>query len=436
MAKNIITAAQRIEEKFGVKWQKVGSSVLKPPPSIPTGSLLLDEAIGDCKGYPEGAIIEAYGPQHSGKTLMGYLAISASQRAHPERDNLLIDAENQFRFQARWAEQVGVDVKNIHVSPVTSAEETFDIIEMAILGDVELNSEGFVKRVITPGNFGIIMVDSVTQLVPLEMIHKSMDQNKRMAALAAVMSVGLKKVVSAMSLTQSKTIIFFVNQTRMNPQAKFGANPEGRTGGTALAFYDTISFRVSKVFESEERDAKGKIFAHQCKLKIVKNKAGQLPANPLIFRLRYDGTGIDNDFELFNVGKLNGIISKAKPGWYNFYKLGTDELLDKTVENFKEEDFNEVMKKHPDVKSTIITLIREGKFYSNDAEVVEDPTEIDDANVVEKPTEQKADKILEPEDHVVEQKIIIERPQVEQPATIIAEEPGKRHYRKRAETSA
>jgi len=82
---NTLSAAERIEAKFGGKWGKVGSEILKPPASISTGSLLMDEAIGDCKGYPEGSIIEIYGPQHSGKTLMGYLALGSSQKKNPRK---------------------------------------------------------------------------------------------------------------------------------------------------------------------------------------------------------------------------------------------------------------------------------------------------------------------------------------------------------------
>ena len=125
----VMSASQRIEEKFGGKWQSAGKLILNVPPSIPTGSLLLDEAIGDCKGWPEGSIIEAYGPQHSGKTLMGYLTIAASQRKHPDRDHLIIDAENQFKFQAIWAQKLGVDVEKLYVKPVSSAQEAFVLME-------------------------------------------------------------------------------------------------------------------------------------------------------------------------------------------------------------------------------------------------------------------------------------------------------------------
>jgi len=383
MAKPTISAAERIEQKFGGKWEKAGASILKPPPAISTGSLLMDEAIGDCKGYPEGCVVEIYGPQHSGKTLMGYLAIAQSQKKNPTRDHLIIDAENQFKYQSRWAQQLGVNVPDLYVKPVISGEEAFDMIEMAILGDVQLNSDGEVEKVITPGNFGIIMVDSVSQLVPLEMIHKGMDESQRMASVAAMMSKGLKKVLSAMVTANSKTILIFINQTRMNPNAKFGANPESRTGGTALPFYNTISYRVSKIWKTEERDESGKIFAHQAKIKFDKNKAGGLPADPIVIRIRYDGTGIDQDGELMSVAELNGFVKKFKRGLYNFAKPGTDEVFDESIEHFKKEDFRDVIESNPHIKEVIYKFIKEGKFYS-DKEIVEDNPDVSESFVAKK----------------------------------------------------
>jgi len=388
MSKDIKTIAERIEEKFGGKWEKAGKSILQPPPSIPTGSILLDQAIGDCLGWPEGSILEFFGPQHSGKTLLGYLAIAASQSVHLDRDHMILDAENQFKFQARWAQQVGVNVADLYIQPTSSAEEAFDKLEMAILGDVELDKDGNVKRVVKAGNFGVILVDSVTQLTPLEMIHKSMDEKSRMAALAAVMSHGLKKVVSAMSTANSKTIIIFVNQTRANPNAMFG-NPETRTGGNALPFYDTIAVRVSKVKKSEERDEKGKIFAHQVKVKFEKNKAGQIPANPIIFRLRYDGTGIDNDYELCSVAEMNKLLQETKRGKCNFFKPGTDELLNDKIEDFKKEEFGTVIKANPQVKDMIMNFVKEGSFYASDA--IEEDNPDAEESIPEKQKDEKTE---------------------------------------------
>ena len=46
---------------------------------IPTGSLLLDAALG-VGGYPKGRIIEIYGPESSGKTTLALEAIAQVQK--------------------------------------------------------------------------------------------------------------------------------------------------------------------------------------------------------------------------------------------------------------------------------------------------------------------------------------------------------------------
>ena len=48
--------------------------------AIPSGSLLLDEALG-VGGYPKGRIIEIYGPESSGKTTLALHAIAECQKA-------------------------------------------------------------------------------------------------------------------------------------------------------------------------------------------------------------------------------------------------------------------------------------------------------------------------------------------------------------------
>ena len=393
----VMTAAERIEEEFGGSFKKLGADVLEPLPTISTGSLLLDEALNESKGYPEGCIVEIFGPQHSGKTLMGLLAIAECQRKHPDKPCLIIDAERQFLYQAKWAKQLGVKVEDLFHSTVTSAEEAFSKMEMAVLGKVQLDKDGKVKKVVEPGNFGIIMVDSVSQLVPLEEIHKRMDQSTRLASLAAAMGRGLRKVVSAQSLVDSKTTLIFINQTRANPNALF-SNPEVRTGGNALPFYDTIAFRVSKIKKSEERDERNQTISHRVKVKFEKNKTGTMPADAITFKIKYDGTGVDNDDELFTVAEMNGLIAKVKRGKYNFIKPDTKDddeptILNDSIDNFKINEFDSVLKEHPKMKDMILKFIRDGSFYIKDDSVEEDNPDVsEEQTLIKRKEEKKEDK--------------------------------------------
>ena len=59
--------------KLGDKANAAGIEV------IPSGSILLDEALG-IGGYPRGRVIEMYGPESSGKTTLALHAIAEAQK--------------------------------------------------------------------------------------------------------------------------------------------------------------------------------------------------------------------------------------------------------------------------------------------------------------------------------------------------------------------
>ena len=376
----IIGAASFIKKKFGRSIEPAGTKYDEVPKSISTGSRLLDNAIGACNGYPFGSCIEVFGWEGAGKTLMLYLAIAEAQRKYPDKPCVLIDAERQFRFQAAWARQVGVNVEKLIVLPCSTAEECFDMITALILGEHEVDKKtGEVVRVMNPGNYAIIGVDSVTQLVSLVDASKDMDESRQRGSQASAIGLGLKKVTSAMARSDvdSQTILFFINQLRKNPNTGFGKkNPDYRTGGNALPFYDTLALKVDRVWKSEERDDNGDIISHGVKIVFHKNKAGSMPEDAIVFTLMHDGSGVDNDREFFDVALLNGIlrefeveVTKGKDKGkfktrYNFFNPETDEKFDDSIKDFAmKKKFNEIVESRPDIKELIEECIKEKKIF-------------------------------------------------------------------------
>lgn len=78
---------------------------------IPSGSILLDEALG-VGGYPKGRIIEIYGPESSGKTTLALHAIAECQKAGGRA--AFIDAEHAI--DPVYAQNLGVKIDDLLLS--------------------------------------------------------------------------------------------------------------------------------------------------------------------------------------------------------------------------------------------------------------------------------------------------------------------------------
>jgi len=410
----IVSAAALIKSRFGRDIVFAGQKYTKLPKAISTGSILLDNALGPCKGYPFGSVIEVFGWEGAGKTLMLYLAIAEAQRKYPDRPCVLIDAERQFQFQAAWAAKVGVDITKLIVIPVSTAEEAFDIVHALILGDHEVDKKsGEVIKVIKPGNYAIIGFDSVTQLVSMTDATKEMGESRQRGTQAVAIGLGLKKVTSAMARSDvdSETILFFINQLRKNPNKMFG-NPEYRTGGNALPFYDTIAFKVAKVYDSEERDDNGEILSHGVKITFEKNKAGSMPEEAVCFTLMHDGTGVNNETELFDVAVMNGLVKEIqveKKGKviirFNVFDPETGDKMFDDVKDFSKRSFNQLLEDRPELKEKVMSFISDRKIFKKKDEVAEyvpdsayDESSDEEDSDDSEPNEKSSKKIKEGDD--------------------------------------
>ena len=83
---------------------------------IPTGSILLDQALG-VGGYPKGRIIEIYGPESSGKTTLALEAIAEAQKKGGRA--AFIDAEQSI--DPDYAAKLGVNIDELILSQPDSS---------------------------------------------------------------------------------------------------------------------------------------------------------------------------------------------------------------------------------------------------------------------------------------------------------------------------
>ena len=318
--KALEAARLQIEKQFGQgSLMKLGDKAnVSGIEVIPSGSILLDEALG-IGGYPKGRVIEMYGPESSGKTTLALHVVAESQKQGGIA--AFIDAEHAFdRF---YAKKLGVDVENLLISQPDCGEQALEIAE----------------NLIRSGAIDVIVIDSVAALTPKSEIEGEMGDSK-MGLQARLMSQAMRKLTATISKTGC--VCIFINQLREKLGVMFG-NPETTTGGNALKFYSSVRLDIRKV--SQIKDGEN-ISGNRVKVKVVKNKVAP-PFKKAEFDILY-GEGISLTGEIIDLGVETGVIKKAGSWFsYNETKLGQGRdalkrLLDENPE-LSEELFSKIM---------------------------------------------------------------------------------------------
>lgn len=287
------TALGQIKERFGEgSIMKLGEAKRMEVETVPTGCLSLDLALG-VGGVPRGRIIEIFGPEASGKTTLAQHIVAEVQKMGGTA--AFVDAEHAL--DPDYARKIGVEVNKLYISQPDTGEQALEIVETLVRSNA----------------VDVIVVDSVAALTPKAEIEGEMGQ-QHMGLQARLMSQALRKLAGIIS--KSKTVVVFINQTRMKIGIVFG-NPETTTGGMALKFYASVRIEVRRAAQIKQAE---RIIGNRVKVKIVKNKVAA-PFTTCEFDIMYN-EGISITGDMLDVGVAANVILKSG----NTYLFGEEKL--------------------------------------------------------------------------------------------------------------
>jgi len=294
---------------------------------IPSGSILLDEALG-IGGYPKGRIIEIFGPESSGKTTLALHAIAQSQANGGVA--AFIDAEHAL--DPLYAKNLGVNIDELWVSQPDTGEQALEIAE----------------SLVRSGGVDIIVVDSVAALTPQAEIDGEMGDS-HVGLQARLMSQALRKLTATIS--KSGSVLVFINQIRMKIGVMFG-NPETTTGGNALKFYSSIRLDVRKVetINKGQDEAIGNLV----RVKVVKNKVAP-PFKKAEMEILF-GQGLSYYGSLLDCALKYEMVQKSG-SWFSF----GEERIGQGRDNARE-----FLQKNPAIAKSLEEKLRKQIFPDRD----------------------------------------------------------------------
>lgn len=263
---------------------------------IPTGVFEVDSILGENMGVPTGSLVEFCGESQSGKTWLAYKLMAEAQKRG--KKCAFFNVENSY-YPPRAAD-CGVDTsKLVLFEDVGSAEKYGEMI----------------KYFTAEGEFGVIVVDSITALIPNDELEKSLEQVQTIGLHARFIKRLTKDLTAKTS--ESGTIVVLINQLYMGSGPMPGSMTKQATGGNAMNYFTHMRLWINKINgaagQVTKKDAEGKdvVIGGKSKVLVMKTRYGQ-PGLTSEFKIMFKSDETSNPLDEF--------LYKAKAKGFEYIK--------------------------------------------------------------------------------------------------------------------
>lgn len=291
--------------KLSEDWGVVASQLeIKKSAVISTPSPSLNWATG-VGGFTPGKISVLFGPESAGKSLLAMYSIVELQRRDTEALSLWVDSE--FSFNMPLFLKLGGDPDRLIIKKTNKPVEIFDFIGGEVLEQLQ---EGMPLR--------CLVIDSIKAIrYPVEANKKSTEDQHMGGSGSKYLGSAIKLILPV--IAKYDILTFFVQQasSEIDPM-KALRNPYVMTEGRALKHAADLLLEIVKldtkngIVESGETiSGASQQVGHKVRIKVKKNRLG-VPARMAEFTYHYDRGIINQDAEVFELGKSLGVIFHPK----------------------------------------------------------------------------------------------------------------------------
>lgn len=286
------------KSKFVVKTLADPEALCNVDTWISTQCLPLDWALGG-RGLPVRRVIEAYGDNSTGKSLLGIGVCAETQRV----GGVAGYADCEIAQYKPRVETLGVDVATLLYDNPHTVDEVFELLDEWI----KYRDDKYGRA--TPLTFVWDSLAAIATMAELERSEKEGVEAKNYPDVPRALSVAYRQNIH--KIAECNVLFFITNQTRQK-LGMFISDGVATTGGEATKFYASVRIELQSRAKIKEGT---RIIGANVQATVVKNRLAA-PFKTILIPVYY-AFGMDEAECSLNVLKDLGAV-EVDGAWYHF----------------------------------------------------------------------------------------------------------------------